>query len=210
MNDLSFIQNYKDARARLFAPRPKVAATPVAAPRLVVVQPPPPPETARPAYLYAYPIGPKFPKSRMSVTEILEEVALKHGISVDTILQKSRKQELAHARQEAMYTMALRTNLSYPAMGSFLGGMDHTTVLHGIKAHCNRNGLEHPRVPQLRNDPAARIKYRARIHELYEAKHGALSIHCIIADPELTLEDVRVVIQSYRAKICRYGRWARA
>jgi chromosomal replication initiation ATPase DnaA len=35
--------------------------------------------------------------------------------------------------------------MSLPQIGRRLGGRDHTTVLHGIRRHCELNGLPYPR-----------------------------------------------------------------
>jgi chromosomal replication initiator protein len=36
-------------------------------------------------------------------------------------------------RQIAMYSIRKVTNLSYPEIGRFFGGKDHSTVIHAIK-----------------------------------------------------------------------------
>lgn len=49
------------------------------------------------------------------------------------ILSKSRRQEFVLARQTAMFLCRAKLGLSYPELGRIFGGMDHSTVMHGIK-----------------------------------------------------------------------------
>lgn len=41
-------------------------------------------------------------------------------------------------------------HISYPEAGRRLGGRDHTTILHGVKAHCKREGIEYSEAVRLR------------------------------------------------------------
>lgn len=70
--------------------------------------------------------------------------ARKHGISMKDMDGEYRGQRYTKARQEAMYLIARDTNLSYPRIGRMFGDRDHTTILHGVIRHADRNGL--PRV----------------------------------------------------------------
>lgn len=79
---------------------------------------------------------------RTTAADVIREVAIKHRIPVAAILGQCRRREYSVPRQEAMfriYTECL--HMSYPATGKRLGGRDHTTVIHGVKAHCQRNGI---------------------------------------------------------------------
>jgi chromosomal replication initiation ATPase DnaA len=75
--------------------------------------------------------------SRHISTAIIKEVAKKHNLTVDQMMQRSRKRPVAWARQEAFDRLYLETKASLPTI-AFLFGMDHTTVLHGIWAHRKR------------------------------------------------------------------------
>lgn len=77
--------------------------------------------------------------------QIVNEVAAKHGVSFIDIISERRPRYIVLARQEAMYRLYNETTLSFPDIGRRLGGKDHTTVLHGVTRHCERNGLPHPR-----------------------------------------------------------------
>ncbi len=53
------------------------------------------------------------------------------GVAEEQLLGRSRRQEIALARQVAMYLMREETKASLPQIGAALGGRDHTTVMHG-------------------------------------------------------------------------------
>jgi len=61
---------------------------------------------------------------------IIETVADYYRLSVDDLLSRSRKREIASARQTAMYLCREMTNESYASIGSRFGGRDHSTVIH--------------------------------------------------------------------------------
>jgi chromosomal replication initiator protein len=62
---------------------------------------------------------------------ILAVVAEDCDVPEDQLLGRSRRQEIALARQMAMYLMREETKASLPQIGTVLGGRDHTTVMHG-------------------------------------------------------------------------------
>ena len=91
---------------------------------------------------------------RTSVAAIVRETAAKHGLSVAVLLGHCRQRAYAWPRQEAMYRVFTECpHISYPDAGRRLGGRDHTTILHGVKAHCRRNGIEYGDAQAMR-DPA--------------------------------------------------------
>ena len=64
--------------------------------------------------------------------ELLNEMALILGHSVEALRGKSRQRPLVTARQMAMYVFRELTDLSYPAIARLFGGRDHTTVIHAV------------------------------------------------------------------------------
>lgn len=80
-----------------------------------------------------------------SMHSILEEVASKHKVTLHMIRCKQRTQWIADIRQEFYYRAAAETVRSYPEIGRFCGGRDHTTILYGVSAYCYRHNLPHPR-----------------------------------------------------------------
>lgn len=73
--------------------------------------------------------------------KILLETCEKHMISPQEIMSDRRTRRAVLARQEAMYRLRMETTWSLPRIGKFLGGKDHTTVLHGYRAHAKRYSL---------------------------------------------------------------------
>lgn len=71
--------------------------------------------------------------SRIDVKNIIKETAEHYGVTTLDIMSKKRKQEIALARQVAMYLMRELTESSYPKIGDSFGGRDHTTVMHSCK-----------------------------------------------------------------------------
>ncbi|MEN9504158.1 MAG: chromosomal replication initiator protein DnaA [Actinomycetota bacterium] len=64
--------------------------------------------------------------------ELLAEIAVIVGFSVDALRGKSRQRPLVTARQTAMYVFRELTDLSYPSIARLFGGRDHTTVIHAV------------------------------------------------------------------------------
>ena len=65
--------------------------------------------------------------------ELLNEIAIILGFSVEALRGKSRQRPLVTARQTAMYVFRELTDLSYPAIARLFGGRDHTTVIHAVE-----------------------------------------------------------------------------
>lgn len=69
---------------------------------------------------------------------IARQVAAKHKIGVNEILSGRRSRYIVIARQETYWRCRNETTLSLPQIGRFLGGKDHTSVLHGIRQYEKR------------------------------------------------------------------------
>lgn len=52
--------------------------------------------------------------------------------SLDDLRSKTRSKELSHARHIAMYLMKKMTGKSLRDIGMYLGGRDHSTVMHAL------------------------------------------------------------------------------
>lgn len=72
-------------------------------------------------------------KSGVGHQTIIEIVSEFYNIESEELSNKGRKQEVAWARQVAMYLMRSELNLSYPSIGEKFGGRDHTTALHAFE-----------------------------------------------------------------------------
>jgi hypothetical protein len=70
--------------------------------------------------------------------QIARQVAAKHKVSVKDLVSPRRDRPSVLARHEAFWRCKKETTMSLPLIGRRFGGRDHTTVLHGIKAHARR------------------------------------------------------------------------
>ena len=68
-----------------------------------------------------------------SVKKIAESVASFYNISMDDLVKQSRKKEFVKPRQIAMYLIRKELDNSFPSIGDFFGGRDHTTVMHAVE-----------------------------------------------------------------------------
>jgi len=71
--------------------------------------------------------------SVLDAAEIIEQVADYYRLTEDDLLSRSRKQEIAKARQIAMYLCRELTDDSYSRIGTRFGGRDHSTVIHAYR-----------------------------------------------------------------------------
>ena len=80
-------------------------------------------------------------KTRTITFEGITKVVAEHyNIKQDELFNKKRTQNIAHARQVAMYLCRELADLSYPKIGELFGGRDHTTVIHAYeKISKNKN-----------------------------------------------------------------------
>ncbi len=72
----------------------------------------------------------KRPMRKVSIERIQEIVASEMGISPDDLRSKTRKKDVAEARQIAMYLCIVFTNNTLKTIGLQFGGRDHATVIH--------------------------------------------------------------------------------
>lgn len=88
-----------------------------------------------------------FARAPLNLRSILNATADKHGVLASDILGLARCRKIAHARQEFMWAAYQPMNkdgthrFSLPKIGGFLG-RDHTSVLHGVRAHAKRMATE--------------------------------------------------------------------
>lgn len=62
---------------------------------------------------------------------IIDVVSRYFNISVDDIMSGKRNKEIAMPRQIAMYFCRILTEYSFPEIGAFFNGKNHTTIMHG-------------------------------------------------------------------------------
>lgn len=73
------------------------------------------------------------PQKNISVKNIVDKVAEYYGIDEESIYEKTRRREVVRPRQVIMYLLREDFNVSYPTIGTKLGGRDHTTVIHSCE-----------------------------------------------------------------------------
>lgn len=71
-------------------------------------------------------------KPRVSIDQIIEQVADYYKIPVNNLRERNRRKEVAHARQVAMYIAKSITDHSLKTIGLNFGGRDHSTVIHAV------------------------------------------------------------------------------
>lgn len=73
------------------------------------------------------------PQKNISVKNVVNKVAEFYGIDEESIYEKTRRREVVRPRQVIMYLLREDFNISYPTIGTKLGGRDHTTVIHSCE-----------------------------------------------------------------------------
>lgn len=76
------------------------------------------------------------PKPTMA--RIAKRIAAARQVKIEELISPMRERRVAWPRQEAMAAMYDTGRWSYPQIGRYLGGRDHTTVLHGVREHKKR------------------------------------------------------------------------
>lgn len=82
------------------------------------------------------------PKTMMAIAL---EVAAKTGFTVAELISPRRDRALVRARWEAMDRCRQETSASYPQIGGFFGGRDHTSILYAVRRHKALMGLANAR-----------------------------------------------------------------
>ncbi len=73
------------------------------------------------------------PKKLVSTKEIIKKIADFYDIPEESIYEKTRRKEVVRPRQVIMYILREDFHVSFPTIGSRLGGRDHTTVIHSCE-----------------------------------------------------------------------------
>lgn len=82
----------------------------------------------------------KFPawlegNSRVTVGQIVKQVAEKYGVKPIDITSERRHHNLIVPRFEACWRARTETGYSLPHIGRAMGGRDHTSILHGYQTY---------------------------------------------------------------------------
>ncbi len=73
------------------------------------------------------------PQKNISVKNVVSKVATYYGIDEESIYEKTRRREVVRPRQVIMFILREDFSISYPTIGTKLGGRDHTTVIHSCE-----------------------------------------------------------------------------
>ena len=71
-------------------------------------------------------------EKKIGIDQIQRLVAEFFHLKVSDLRAKRRSRSIAHPRQIAMFLVRELTTHSFPEIGEYFGGRDHTTVLHGF------------------------------------------------------------------------------
>ena len=96
-------------------------------------------------------------KKKITPALVINTVEKFFNLKENDLKSKSRSQNIAFPRQIAMYIIKEYTELSLKQIGDSFGGMDHSTVLHGINK-IKQNKENDPTVENVINDILKDIK----------------------------------------------------
>ncbi|MCK5332592.1 chromosomal replication initiator protein DnaA [Candidatus Parcubacteria bacterium] len=72
-------------------------------------------------------------KKAITPKDVLKLVAEFYDVSNNDLLAKNRRKEIVKPRQIAMYLMRTEIKSSFPSIGTWIGGRDHTTAMHAFE-----------------------------------------------------------------------------
>ncbi len=72
-------------------------------------------------------------KKAVQSKDVIAVISDFYEVKHEDLIVKGRKKEVVHPRQVAMYLLRKELNMSYPGIGKYFGGRDHTTALHAYE-----------------------------------------------------------------------------
>ncbi len=78
---------------------------------------------------------------------VIEVISEFYEIDKEELIKKGRKKEVVYPRQIAMYLLRKDMKMSYPGIGKYFSGRDHTTALHAYEK-INREMKENERLKE--------------------------------------------------------------
>lgn len=67
------------------------------------------------------------------ISRIIRTVAEYYDVTPESLRSARRTKYLVRARHVAAYLAMALTKRSYPSVGAYLGGRDHTTIIHAVR-----------------------------------------------------------------------------
>ena len=96
---------------------------------------------------------PRLPSAR----EVMEAAAMEAGVTIPELLSHQRHLRIVYPRQLVMWILVHRHGLTHTQVGRLLGGRDHTTIMHGVKASKSRLRKRDPEFDDLWKRVQARL-----------------------------------------------------
>lgn len=84
----------------------------------------------------------KLPRIDLTKEDILDVVSKECQVTIESILEKTRKQEVVQARHIFCAIARKYMKLSLKNIGQTIGGRDHTTIIHAIRTFEERIVIE--------------------------------------------------------------------
>ncbi len=72
-------------------------------------------------------------RKTVSTKHIIDIVSVYYNLSAEEICGKRRNKEIVRPRQIAMYLLRQENKMSFPSIGEYFGGRDHTTAMHACE-----------------------------------------------------------------------------
>jgi len=125
------VQHYKDVRARLNGGPPPPAPVALTIPTgWDVIDTAPEPEPEPPDPLASVHCS---PDTKRAILPVLD----RHGFTWAQIIERNNTHPRVRARAE-VYVLLRERGWSYPRIGQFVGGRDHTTVMNSVQRYYAR------------------------------------------------------------------------
>lgn len=75
----------------------------------------------------------KTQRRAIDARQIIDTVSVYYNLPTDDLCGKCRKKEIVRPRQVAMYLLRKESSMSFPSIGEYFGGRDHTTAMHACE-----------------------------------------------------------------------------
>jgi len=72
-------------------------------------------------------------RKSLDTKQIIETVSVYYNLTAEQICGKRRNKEIVRPRQIAMYLLRKENSMSFPSIGEYFGGRDHTTAMHACE-----------------------------------------------------------------------------
>tara|TARA_B100000575_G_C22769298_1_gene457038 strand:- start:65 stop:655 length:591 start_codon:yes stop_codon:yes gene_type:complete len=76
--------------------------------------------------------------SELTIEQVVKKVSIVTNVNEKSIVGKSRKRDIAEARQLSMYLCRETIGTSLSGIGLYFGGRDHSTVIHAVRSIENK------------------------------------------------------------------------